>query len=192
MEYVFAGTVTSGATLIDGGTEYVYSGGIVNGVLVGSAGVEIVSSGSVISGTTVLGSGTLEIQTGGAASGAILLDGGDATIMIDGTTPPTAVISGFTAGDTLDLTAAVCAGTDTITVLAGNILQVVDAAGTTYDLQLDPGASYTGDTFSLALDGSTGSDVTLTVPTMAETPCYCAGTRIATSRSCLAVEALRV
>jgi hypothetical protein len=81
---------------------------------------------------------------------------------------PTNVISGFTPGDSFDLAGVAYSSTGTVTVKAGNVLQIVEG-GVTYNLQLDPSQNYSEDSFALSSDGSRGTKVTMTVPSGAET-----------------------
>jgi hypothetical protein len=82
---------------------------------------------------------------------------------------PTAVISGFAPGDTLDLGGvAFSSPGGSVTLTSGNVLQVVEG-GVTYNLQLDPSQNYSEDSFALSSDASGGTKVTMTVPSGAET-----------------------
>ena len=101
-------TVSSGGTddgaLISGGTQFDY--GFASGVTI-FTGLQVVDFGGTASGT-ILSGGTLVIDAGtavlgtGVASGSIVFSSGG-TLEIAGSAMPTAVISGFTSGDVIDL-----------------------------------------------------------------------------------------
>src|SRR5262249_55698314 len=72
----------------------------------------------------------------------------------------TGVINGFAPGDTIELAGVGFVSGGNATLLAGNMLQVVDG-GNTYNIQLDPSQELTGDSFQLAGDSSGNTDITL-------------------------------
>jgi Ca2+-binding RTX toxin-like protein len=65
----------------------------------------------------------------------------------------------FTTGDQIDLVGFAFDPTNSVTLLAGNMLQIIEG-GQTYNLQLDPGTNYGGDDFVLSADGS-GTAITI-------------------------------
>ncbi|GGC58415.1 Hint domain-containing protein [Chelatococcus reniformis] len=72
---------------------------------------------------------------------------------------------------------------DTVSLLAGNVLQITQVEdGSTIRLQLDPAGSYGGVAYQLLDDGDGGTDITVT--------CFCRGTRIATPAGEQPVETL--
>ncbi|MDA8248509.1 MAG: Hint domain-containing protein, partial [Rhodospirillales bacterium] len=87
-------------------------------------------------------------------------------------------------GETIDLAGLGFVVRDSGMLGSGNVLSVTQG-GTTDTLQLNPAVNYTGDVFVAASDGAGGTQVTL------GTPCYVAGTRIATPGGEVRVEALR-
>ena len=66
-------------------------------------------------------------------------------------------ISGFAAGDTLD----VGDQTDTTATLGANNVLTLSGAGVGATIQLDPNGNYADDTFLLSLDAKGGTDVTV-------------------------------
>jgi autotransporter passenger strand-loop-strand repeat protein len=157
--------LASGATVF-AGSQVVESGGSASSTVI-SGGTEDVLSGGVTSNTTISG-GTLELAIGGSAAGAITFAGPSGLLKIDGTMMPTNAISGYAPGDTLDLAGVTYSSAGTVTLKAGNLLQIVER-GVTYNLQLDPSQNYSEDSFALSSDVSGGTKVTTTVPSGAET-----------------------
>jgi autotransporter passenger strand-loop-strand repeat protein len=164
---VASGGAASGTTVNSGGTEIVSAGGTATGTATNKGGYEDVLSGGITSNTTISG-GTLELTSGGSAAGVITFAGSGGVLKIDGTTMPTNAISGFAPGDTLDLAGVTYSSAGTVTLKAGNALQIVEG-GVTYKLQLDSSQNYSEDSFALSSDGSGGTKVTMTVPSGAET-----------------------
>jgi autotransporter passenger strand-loop-strand repeat protein len=78
----------------------VLSGGVAIGDTV-FAGSQVVSSGGTISNAIIKG-GTVALETGAVVGGGIAFAGAG-TLDIFDTTMPTGTISGFVAGDTIDL-----------------------------------------------------------------------------------------
>jgi autotransporter passenger strand-loop-strand repeat protein len=154
-----------GTTINAGGRENVY--GTATNTTINSGALEDVLSGGIASGTTISG-GTLELTNGGSAGGAITFAGSGGVLKIDGTTMPTNVISGFATGDKLDLAGVAYSSTGTVTLTSGNVLKIVEG-GTTYNLQLNPSQNYSEDAFALSSDGAGDTDVTVSVPSGAET-----------------------
>jgi autotransporter passenger strand-loop-strand repeat protein len=155
-------------TAIRGGTEFVLLGGTASGTTISSGGLEDVLSGGITSNATISG-GKLELANGASAgSGAITFAGSGGVLKIDGTTMPTNVISGFAPGDTIDLAAVTFSSGGGVVVTSGNVLKVKEG-GVTYNLQLNPSQNFSEDAFALSSDGTGGTDVTVSVPSGAET-----------------------
>src|SRR5262249_17233290 len=130
-----------------------------SGSIVSSGGSMLVSSGGTIAALAIAG-GIAEVKSGGIISGPFSFTG-SGTLRIDASRVPSNVISGFTPGDIIDLAEASFVSGGSVTLLSGNVLQVV-MNGTTYDLQFDPGQSFAGEQFHLSSDGSGGTDITVT------------------------------
>ena len=106
--------------------------------------------------------GVLEFTSAAAmGSGPIVFASGfNGTLRIDGAVMPKATIKGFAIGNTIDLAGVAYSSSGTATLESGNLLQVSEN-GKTYDLQLDPSASYSADTFDPSSDGDDGVDISL-------------------------------
>jgi autotransporter-associated beta strand protein len=172
----FGGVISDGATA--GGSL------VVNGAGTVTLGGDNTYSG----GTTVTGASTLEIGASGAAgTGAIDFSGSGGTLKIDSATMPTNTIDGVVESDIIDLTGIAYDATGSVNLLADNVLQIVENSHT-YDLQLSPTQNFAGKYFAMSQDSSTnGTDIE-----EQDTPCYCRGTRILTTRGEIAVEDLAI
>jgi autotransporter passenger strand-loop-strand repeat protein len=151
--------VASATTVKSGGSVYVFDGGVTIDPMIGSGGVEIVSSGGGTSNATIDG-GLLDLQNGASAGSSLFFAESNGTLKVDGTTMPTAVISGFGLGDSIDLAGLGFVSSGSGTLLGQNELQIVQGA-TVEELNLDPGQSFASDAFLMTPDGSGGTNVTL-------------------------------
>ena len=125
---VLAGGAARGSVVNSGGYEQVNSGASTSGSTLDAGGTEYVVAGGVASAVTLSG-GTLELVTAGGAVGSILFAGSGGLLKIDSTSLPSAVISGFLAGDSIDLVGVAYAGM--ITTSAGVAsLSLTGVAGT--------------------------------------------------------------
>ncbi len=162
----------SGAT-VSTGSQVVEAGGSASGATVDSGGSQTLDSGGsaadlTMNGTATIDGGTLELLRGASGGGPITFAVAGGTLKIDGSVP-TNVISGFAIGDVIDLAAVTFASSGTAQLTSGNVLEVVEG-GSSYNLQLNPNASFAGEIFKLTTDGRTGTDVTFeTAPTLAIT-----------------------
>jgi hypothetical protein len=100
--------------------------------------------------------GTVEVADGGTLNGMVSFDGPGGLFTIDGSSAPGNVISGFVAGDTIDFSGAAIGAHPTVTLLPGNVLEIVEH-NHTYDFQFDPNDNFAGQTFSAVGDGSGGT-----------------------------------
>ncbi len=139
---ISSGEIASDTIVLSGGSLFVAAGGETDVTWL-SGGTEVVSSGGLASATTIAG-GTLELANGAIASGAITFSGAGGTLQLDATTMPLNRISGFVAGDLIDL-AGVSFGSGGSVVLSttssSSNLHITEA-GIDYDLQLDPSQDY--------------------------------------------------
>src|SRR5271155_1610139 len=103
--------------------------------------------------------GTVVLESGAVLSGGITF-AGSGTLEILGSAMPSATISAFGAGDTIDLASVAPASGGSAVLTSGNVLDVVEG-GSTYALQLNPSQDFSRDQFVLASDGSGGIDVTV-------------------------------
>lgn len=139
----------------------------VQGNQIGSAlisgGGTLVVNGSFSGSASIGPNATFEL--GGTDTGMITFAGANATLKIDGTSMPSNVITGFAPGDIIDLT-GVSYNFREFTQLqnwANNQLTIFSTGvgSPTYQLNLDPSASYFGDWVELSPDGRGGTDLQL-------------------------------
>jgi hypothetical protein len=182
---LFAGGTLTNAGMIVGNTgTAVYFGGTgsnllaldpgggFSGLVTGSPSAgNTLELASAASAGTVTGLGTQFVNFG-----PIEFDAG-ADWSIGGNTAGLAgTISGFAAGDTIELTGV----TETGSSYVGGVLTLDEASGSA---TLDLPGSFTTASFNVTAN-SGGTEVTLA------TPCFCAGTRLLTASGEVAVEAL--
>ena len=161
-QIVLAGGVAA-ATIVDrGGDQIVQAGGVANGTVVTSGGLEEVYAGGTTNNTTIDG-GTLQLDAGpdggGIAGGTITFLGTGGTLYIGDPTTFGATIDSLSQGNIICFDGTFNSNS-TVQLLAGNVLQVI-ANSVTYDLQLDPNASFSGESFKIGSDGPTGTEVYL-------------------------------
>jgi hypothetical protein len=161
------------------GTLEAFGGGLVTGDAI-YAGSLIVHSGGTAS-LTVISGGTMELEVGANASGAITFAASGGTLRIDGTLVPSATISGLQRGNQIDFADVAFVSGAAATIVSGSILRITDG-GQQYDLNLAPGADYSGMTFSVVSAGN-GIEVDVT--------CFAPGTHISTPAGETLVEALK-
>ena len=141
------------ATIVsNGGLAQIDAGGVLNGVTISNGGFALVKAGGTAAGAVIDG-GTLELQGGASlGTGAVTFGtaGSDGRVTFDGT-PLSNTISGFAAGDTIDLAGVGFASGNTVTS-TGGVLTV--SAGTShFTVHLAP-SGLSGGTFHLKPDGS--------------------------------------
>ena len=154
-----------------------------NGAIAVSAPNVLATASSLSgSGTVTLSTGTFEVTGGIAAGSNLAFAGTGGQLRLDMTSPDAGTLSGFAAGDLVFLPTYAHHGGDSAKLLAGNTLQVTGGSGS-FTLKLSPTDNFTGQVFSLTQHGL-GSDLTVA--------CFAEGTRVATLRGNVAVEALRV
>jgi hypothetical protein len=118
--------------LADAGTEIV--GGTVSGGTVVTGGLELVLSGGTASAAHI-GGGVLQVNAGGVISGSIGFSGTGGELIIGSPTLPTNVISGFAAGDTIQLAGIAYVSGASVTVTTAGTVSVIDG-GHTYSLNI--------------------------------------------------------
>jgi hypothetical protein len=195
---VVGGDVMNGVVVGARGDVAVGVGGTLDGAQIGGGSVSVGSGGSAI-GTLVIGTdATLDVTSGGSVTGVVEFNAGPVSVLsIADPSTFTAVVSGlgtvagspFGAGDVIDLTSL----PDTDNALAsaslvGDLLSVTDG-GVTQAITVDP-AGLLGAGISFAKDSQGGTE--LLFGGTATIACFAAGTRIATARGSVPVEALRV
>jgi hypothetical protein len=149
-----SGTVNGAA--FDGGKGEIFQDGTLNDALVTAGSTLAVDFGGAVNGVTIAG-GFVDLETGASAGTApILFQGAGGTLEIDSATAPGNVVSGFAAGDSIDFFGAAIGAAPTVTLLSGNVLEIVEH-NKTYDLHFDPGDDFSGQTFHVSGDGSGGT-----------------------------------
>ncbi len=174
------GGTTSATTVNAGGRQFVNASGTASATAITAGGEMVVNSGGTADATRLDAAGTLVLNAGAVAGSGIVFAGGGALLDIGGTLPPATTISGFAATDTIDLTGIAAGAAPTATINAATDVLTISAGATAATLQL--AGSYAGVAVLARSDGAAG--------TLLEIPCYAAGTRIATDRGEMPVEAL--
>ena len=202
------GSATTPAFLVVSG------GGRVSGALLFSAGVELVLSGGTESSANIEDGSFLEVASGGAASGEIIgpgsimdvapgaiIDGairfghgtlggsGYSELIVSGTVIPSMSIGGFDVSahsqdDTIDLPNIVYDPNGTASIDQQQLL-VVNGGTTVADFNLIRLPSVPGEEQVMARPDANGGTEIIAA-------CFAAGTRIATERGNVAVEALAI
>ena len=146
---------------------------VSGGMSLGNAALQITASAGTVDAATLaakvafftggmtLSGGTLELQNPSAAgSGPItFLNGTSSTLQIDGTTMPANQITGFAAGDTIDLRNIVADSAS----YSGGVLTL--QSGSTTVAQLNLGTVHpAGNDFRMASDGLGGTQIGLVPP----------------------------
>jgi len=187
---------TDANLVLDSGTDSTLSlgtlGASFSGTVTGAGNLELSGTGTAAF-STLGGTGTVTIDTGSTLSVAGAVGSGE-TIAFGGTGGTLSLaapgsfagaITGFGAGDQIDLTslAFVNGGTAVLDAATG-MLTVTEGAGS-FTRQLV--GDFTGQFFHVANDGHGG-----TMITEDDVPCYCRGTRISTADGEMAVETLGI
>lgn len=100
--------------------------------------------------------GTVYMDLHARLSGPVTFDGPGGLFDINNDIAPNAMIKGFVAGDTIDFISAPIGAHPTVTLLPGNILEIVEH-NTTYDFRFDPNQDFSGQAFHVAGDGQGGT-----------------------------------
>ena len=160
-------------------------GAFVNDGLINlGAGNSLIDYAVPFKGTGVViaqGNDRLVFGTTVAAGQTLELLGAGNTVVVGTSSAFDATITGFTAGDMIDLADLAFSGGETLSYSAG-VLTIINSGTTVVALSL-PG-SYQTANFSLSDDGTGGSSLAVT--------CFVAGTRVSTATGIIAVEQLRV
>jgi autotransporter passenger strand-loop-strand repeat protein len=133
-EIIFAGARSSATTISSGGKLTVSRGGVAIGSIVSGGGMETVISGGTISNTKLAG-GSLSIASGGVAAGLITFTGTGGSVVVSSLVMPTAIISGFAAGDHVNLAALTYSKTYTAAVKTAGVV-TISAGAKTYALHV--------------------------------------------------------
>jgi autotransporter passenger strand-loop-strand repeat protein len=197
---VLSGATASSTQIQDGGNQYVSAGGtdispLITGLTLSTGGNDWISGGATVVNPRDGSDGTLSLLNGAVVSGAIIFTSGTGNDLdIYATTPggvPTATISGYAPTMTIDLIDLpyTSGHYPDVIPLNGSDQLIVPSVSGTVTLQL--AGNYAGYTFSGTNDGAAfvqGYDGDQIIVT----PCFAAGTSIATSRGEIPVEDLNV
>jgi len=166
-------TTVRGFSVGAGGT----TAGVISavGATVEGGGTLTVANGGATDTTLLTGGGALVLDVGATATGAISFAGSGDRLTVFGGTGPAATLSGFAAGDTIDLRAFTTAATVST---SGDTLIVTQGAAT-LDLNFAAGATLPTEKLP---DGAGRLDLVI---------CFCAGTGIRTPAGDVPVETLR-
>jgi hypothetical protein len=146
-------TVGSGATLTNAGTLD----------LAGSLVVDAATPGAT--GATVINDGTIASLAGTAGTAVSFGAVGGAELVIDAGSMLVGVVAGVQLADTFDLPFLAYGGAGgTATLGAGNVLHVVETAGT-FNIDLDPAQSFAHEAFAPTDDETGGTAVSLVADT---------------------------
>jgi glycosyltransferase involved in cell wall biosynthesis len=162
--------------VFNGGTVDVLEGAAVSGTVFGDGTIKL----GGLSGTTV--------SLGGQVASGVTVDfaGAGGLLQLKDSTEFHGTIDGFAPGDRVALVDVPFDSTTSVTLLAGNVLEITFGGSSSATLQLDPSQSFAGDSFHVSpLNGGT-------VVTEDSTPCYCPGTLIATVGGEVPVEELAI
>ena len=187
---ISSGGIDSGSIISSGGTETVLSGGSASGdqiygVLnvistgptaisnetVDSGGLLTISKSATVSNTTLSGGGTVSLLTQAATLGGTLtFAGGGNTLIVGaltttvGATGDLAAISGFGAGDKIDITALASAGASlSVTTSGGNTIANVVSGGVTVEAFIFSGTTtYNSADLSLIADAGGKAEIVFT------------------------------
>lgn len=132
-EILFGG-VSSETVVSSGGHESVTSGGVSYNAVVSAGGTEIVGTLGTASATTIAG-GTLNVAASGTIDGTVTFAGSGGSLVISAATLPANTISGFAAGDSIQLAGIAYVTGATVAVKTANAVQIMDG-GKTYMLQI--------------------------------------------------------
>lgn len=157
-----AGATATSETVYNGGAiDLFLKGGVVNDITLTNGGVLAISGNAVANDTTILSGGTVLLESPKAnMSGSLVFQGAgvlEETATVSAGYGVSAVISGFGAGDAIDLatfgsgatlTAAVVSGSTVATVTSGGVSESFTFAGTVSGLVL-------------SADGSGGEEIVL-------------------------------
>jgi autotransporter passenger strand-loop-strand repeat protein len=194
-QLVSAATATvSNETVVGGGIVDLYlKGAVGENLTMSSGGTLNISGNATTSNTTITSGGIIDLESPKAnVTGSLTFVGAgtlEETAVISAGFGVSATISGFSAGDSLDLQVAPYSAAGTVSVAPGTAaateVVTISEGGSNY--VFDFAGDYTAAEFTLAQDAEGGTELTTTY-----LPCYARGTRILTERGEVVVETLAV
>jgi autotransporter passenger strand-loop-strand repeat protein len=132
LEYVSAGGAASASVVTKYGMEDIF--GRTIGLAVSAGGSATVGSGGVASGTVIAG-GTLIVASGGGLGAGTAFAGTGGRLVLDSSVLPTASISAFVTGDTIQLAGIKYVAGATVSVAAAGVVTINDG-GKAYKLNI--------------------------------------------------------
>jgi autotransporter passenger strand-loop-strand repeat protein len=171
----------SGVALASGAAAYVLQSGVFVSGDIETGATAYVYQGGAIAAPTISG-GSLSVGPGAAVSGAVDFSGTGGQLILQAAESFSATLSGFGAGDAIDLADIAFVSSATTTLSANGTLAVTqggESAALPFAGEAD------GLYFHLTQDNASGTEITVD-----GTPCYCRGTMIRTDRGEVAIEAL--
>jgi hypothetical protein len=164
-------TVTSTGSLAGAvSNETVFNGGSVNLAIKGvtasgmtvSTGGSLILNGNISATNTVIDGGKVILESPKATLlGSILFSGSGGVLEVDAVSSPTygaqAVISGFAAGDAIDLTYVGAGATLTSTTSGGNTIETISGGGSSASFIFS--GTYASGFFGLAADAGSGTKI---------------------------------
>ena len=157
------GAVVSDETVVNGGAiDLFLKGGVVNRATVSSGGALNINGNATANDTVLTGGGVLDLESPKANLGGALTFSGAGTLLVSDVISAgfgdLAVISGFGAGDAVDLSVIGTGATLSSAVVGGNTVETV-TSGTTSESFIFAGA-YANGFFSLTPDAGNGVMIT--------------------------------
>jgi autotransporter passenger strand-loop-strand repeat protein len=160
-----ADAVANSETVTDGGViDLFLKGGIVNDTTISSGGTLNISGNATANDTVIVNGGVLDLQSPkSVVAGSLTFSGAgtlEETDTISAGFGVSAVISGFGAGDSIDLTVFGSGATLTSAIVSGNTVETVTSGNVSQSFTF---AGIDGaDVFQLQSDGGTGEEITAT------------------------------
>lgn len=157
-----AGAIVSGETVYNGGAiDLFLKGGVAENITLTNGGILAISGNAVGSNTTILSGGTVTMESPKATlTGALVFSGAgvvEETAAISAGYGISAVISGFGAGDAIDLTTVGSGATMTTSVVSGNTVATVTDGATSQTFTFAGAVSG----LNLVADGAGGEEIVL-------------------------------
>jgi autotransporter passenger strand-loop-strand repeat protein len=178
-QFIASGTV-SGTQVFSGGN-LVDSGGTLMDSVISAGGLESIVGSGTASGTQTIAGGELVVSSGAVVVGAVSFVSGG-TLALAHPSSFAAMVSGLGAGDTIDLTSLAFSTSASSASVSGTVLSVTEGA-VTQSITLSA-AGFDASKVTLQDDSNDGTELIV--------PCFAGGTRIATVRGDVPVEALAV
>jgi antigen 43 len=133
-KFKFNNITVSNSLIGKGAKQIVESGNTALGTTIAAGGQEIVKSGATATGTIIDG-GKLILDASAKLSESVMFEGTGGELVVSGTTMPTTTISGFGAGDEIQLFDVVYSAGATAKVKTAGVVTVTNG-GVSYNLNI--------------------------------------------------------